>query len=203
MNSVIYLILAFMALFLISKTIEFYYKHRNLSIEKERLRIEKIKAKAEVLKIIRKEEFMKLKGNNENEENIFELYCSRLLPLMGFENIEVTPLVADGGKDIIATKNDEKYYIECKLWDWNIENHYVDRPVVQKLVGAMVKDRVKKGMIITTTNFSNGAIEYANGLPEDIQVQLYDGDKLVFLLEELREQWVPKLADEIMTPAMQ
>lgn len=203
MDTIIYSLLAFMSIFLVSKTIEFYYKFRNLAMEKEKLKVDKIKAQTDILKIVRKDEFLKLYGKNKDNENIFELYCSNLLSLMGYENIEVTPLVADGGKDIIATKENEKYYIECKLWDWTIENNNVGRPVVQKLVGAMYKDGIKKGMIITSAYFTDEAKEYTKSLPKETEIQLFDGDNLVQLLEDLRDQWIPILSSKIFNPVVQ
>lgn len=203
MDTIIYSLLAFMTIFLASKTIEFYYKFKNLAMEKEKLKVDKIKAQTDILKIVRKDEFLKLYGKNKDNENIFELYCSNLLSLMGYKNIEVTPLVADGGKDIIATKENEKYYIECKLWDWTIENNNVGRPVVQKLVGAMYKDGIKKGMIITSAYFTDEAKEYTKSLPKETEIKLFDGDSLVQLLEDLRDQWIPILSSEIFNPVVQ
>jgi len=193
-----YLVLALIILKVTDKGIYYLNSFRYLKVEKEKLKIEKLKAQTELLKIVRKEEFLKLKNQKVNGLDAFEVYCGNLLSLMGFTDIEVTELVADGGKDIIAVKNGEKYYTECKLWDWSIENHHVGRPDVQKLVGAMVKDGIKRGLFITSTYFSNEAIEYASGLPKDLQIELIDGDKLVSTLENLRKEWVPILIDSVV-----
>lgn len=203
MDSITYLLLTFLVLFSTNKVIDFYYKHKFLAFEKEKLRVDKLKVYAEALNIMEKKEFLKLKGKKIGDKDAFELYCSRLLSAMGFENIEVTPFVADGGKDIIATKNGEKYYIECKLWDWEIENHHVGRPEVQKLVGAMYRDGIKKGKLITSAYFSNEAIEYTAGLPKEIEVELISGDDLMLILENLREKWIPIMKDENLTPVLQ
>jgi restriction system protein len=193
-----YFILALLIIKIIDKSIYYFNSFRHLSVEKEKLKIEKLKAQTELLKIVRKEEFLKLKNQKVNGSDAFEVYCGNLLSLMGYTDIEVTEFVADGGKDIIAIKDGEKYYTECKLWDWTIENHHVGRPDVQKLVGAMFKDGIKKGLFITSTYFSKEAIEYADGLPKDLQVELIDGDKLVSMLENLRKEWIPILVDSIV-----
>jgi restriction system protein len=190
-----YFIFALLLIKVIDKGAEYLNSFRYLKIEKEKLRIEKLKAQTGLLSIIQKEEFLKLKNQKVNGLNAFEVYCGNLISLMGYTDIEVTELVADGGKDIIAVKDGVKYYVECKLWDWSIENHHVGRPDVQKLVGAMVKDSINKGLFITSTYFSNEAIEYADGLPKNLQVELIDGDKLVRTLENLREEWIPILID--------
>ncbi|WP_240951481.1 restriction endonuclease [Caldanaerobacter subterraneus] len=163
-------------------------------ITKERnYQLEKAKLKIEVAKIVLKEEFYRFKNKLIDNKDAFEIYCGNLLKALNFENVQVTELVGDGGKDIIAYKDGEKYYVECKLWDWEIENNSVGRPVVQKLVGAMVKDKVKRGFIITTSYFTAEALEYASNLPEEIKIELIDGDKLVKLLTDLRKEWIPEI----------
>lgn|GEM_PF-2190510 len=203
MDSITYLLSAFIAIFSTSKIIELYYKHKSLAIEKEKLRIDKLKAHARALNIIEKEEFLKFKGKKIEDKDAFEVYCSRLLSAMGFENIEFAPFVADGGKDVIATKKGEKYYIECKLWDWELENHHVERPEIQKLVGAMYRDGIKKGKLITSAYFSNEALEYASGLPKEIEIELINGDDFMLILRNLRKEWIPIMIDENLTPALQ
>lgn len=160
-------------------------------------RLEKVKLKIEVAKIVLKGDFYRFKNKLIDNKDAFEVYCANLLKALDFENVQVTELVGDGGKDIIAYKDGEKYYVECKLWDWEIENNSVGRPVVQKLVGAMVKDRVKKGFIITTSYFTPEALEYASNLPEEIEIELIDGDKLIKLLEDLRQEWIPELINTL------
>lgn len=61
----------------------------------------------------------------------FELFVSELLKWNGYY-AKVTPASNDEGKDIIATKNGDHYYIECKHWS----KHYkVGREYLEKLVG--------------------------------------------------------------------
>ena len=63
-------------------------------------------------------------------------------------------------------------YIQAKRWE-----NTVGRPEIQKFVGALQGKRAKKGVFITTANFSNEALTYARDL--DLKVVLIDGDQLV------------------------
>jgi restriction system protein len=67
-------------------------------------------------------------------------------------------------------------YIQAKRWD----NGVVGRPEIQKFVGALQGKRAKKGIFITTSKFTQEAIQYANNI--DTKVVLIDGNKLSQLM---------------------
>jgi restriction system protein len=71
----------------------------------------------------------------------------------------------------------DKIYIQAKKWE-----NTVGRPDIQKFVGALHGQRSKKGIFITTSNFSKDAIDYASNL--DVVVVLIDGHKLTDLMIE-------------------
>ena len=71
----------------------------------------------------------------------FEIWCSEYLSNLGFTNIMVLPIGPDAGKDIICEKNSEKFYIECKRYS---PNRYISSFQVEKLLGSMISDNVKK-----------------------------------------------------------
>ena len=62
-------------------------------------------------------------------------------------------------------------YIQAKRWDG-----VVGRPEVQKFVGALAGQRAKKGVFITTSNFTKEATQYASQM--DTKIVLIDGEKL-------------------------
>jgi len=62
-------------------------------------------------------------------------------------------------------------YIQAKRWEG-----VVGRPEVQKFVGALAGQRAKKGVFITTSNFTKEAVEYARQM--DTKIVLIDGEKL-------------------------
>lgn len=62
-------------------------------------------------------------------------------------------------------------YIQAKRW-----KDVVGRPEVQKFVGALAGQRAKKGVFITTSNFTKEAVQYA--LQMDTKIVLIDGETL-------------------------
>lgn len=66
-------------------------------------------------------------------------------------------------------------YIQAKRWDVTI-----GRPEIQKFVGALQGQRAKKGIFITTADFSNEAIQYASSI--DCKIVLVDGEQLAQLM---------------------
>ena len=101
-------------------------------------------------------------------------------------------LIEDAGK---ATKktNDEgidgvikedklgldNIYLQAKRWQ---KNNVVGRPEIQKFVGALAGQGARKGIFITTSNFSKEALEYKPR--NDTSIILIDGKKLVELMYE-------------------
>jgi len=63
-------------------------------------------------------------------------------------------------------------YVQAKRWEAT-----VGRPEIQKFAGALQGQRAKKGIFITTSNFSRDAIEFASKI--ESKIILIDGDQLV------------------------
>ena len=109
----------------------------------------------------------------------FENIVMDLLLKMGYggsdiENGEVTKKSSDEGIDGIIKEDKlglDKIYIQAKKWE-----KQVGRPEIQKFVGALQGKRAKKGIFITTSEFSKDAYDYVNNL--DLAVILIDGEKL-------------------------
>ena len=64
---------------------------------------------------------------------------------------------------------------------WKTETS-IGRPEIQKFVGALHGQRAKKGVFITTSSFSKGAIDYVKVI--DPKVILIDGETLTNLMIE-------------------
>jgi len=62
-------------------------------------------------------------------------------------------------------------YIQAKRWE-----NTVSRPEIQKFAGALQGQRARKGIFITTSNFSREASEYVTKI--DTKIILIDGDQL-------------------------
>jgi restriction system protein len=111
----------------------------------------------------------------------FEELISQLLAEMGFEMVEVTKLSGDGGIDVRGTLvvGDVvriKMAVQAKRWKGNIQS-----PTVQQVRGSLGAH--EQGLIITTSDFSTGAIKEANQ-PDKTPVGLMNGEQLVTLLME-------------------
>lgn len=134
-------------------------------------------------------------GTNENLRLIdvlralsplgFEKICRELLRESGFENVEITGGSADGGIDGFGTLEINpfvsfKVLFQCKRYK---EGNTISRAQVGDFRNAMI-GRAEKGIIITTSTFSNAAIQEANrdGAPK---VELVDGNMLVKMFEKV------------------
>lgn len=62
-------------------------------------------------------------------------------------------------------------YVQAKRWDTT-----VGRPEIQKFAGALQGQRARKGIFITTSNFSKDAINFATKI--ETKIILIDGDQL-------------------------
>ncbi|MDB9882003.1 restriction endonuclease [Bacteroidia bacterium] len=113
----------------------------------------------------------------------FEKLVVSLLQKMGYGGeIENSGLVTkasnDGGIDGII-KEDVlglgRIHIQAKRY--NID-HGIGRDEIQKFVGALAVAQSNKGVFITTSYYSKGAIEYANNLNGSTTLVLIDGKQL-------------------------
>lgn len=115
----------------------------------------------------------------------FEKVCRELLRESGFENVEITGGSADGGIDGFGTLEINpfvsfKVLFQCKRY---AEGNLVGRSQVGDFRNAMI-GRAEKGIILTTSSFTNAAVLEANreGAP---QVELVDGVKLVEMFQRV------------------
>ncbi len=86
----------------------------------------------------------------------------------------------DGGIDGIINEDRlglDVIYIQAKRWEGT-----VGRPEIQKFAGALQGLRAKKGVFITTSNFSKEAIEYGSMI--ESKIILIDGERLAALMVE-------------------
>jgi restriction system protein len=63
-------------------------------------------------------------------------------------------------------------YVQAKKWD-----SIVGRPEIHKFAGALLGQHAKKGIFITTSDFTKEAVEYASKV--DNKIILIDGNTLV------------------------
>lgn len=111
----------------------------------------------------------------------FERDVLRLMEKLGFEvQWTGTSSKGDHGVDLYATKGldleEVKWVIQCKCWR---SNRSVTPGVVRELEGVLSKyPQGTRGMIVTTSRFSSGAIERARSAG----IRLIDGEEFVSML---------------------
>ncbi|OHB91959.1 MAG: restriction endonuclease [Planctomycetes bacterium RIFCSPHIGHO2_12_39_6] len=84
----------------------------------------------------------------------------------------------DGGIDGIIKEDKlglDTIYIQAKRWE-----NTVGRPEIQKFVGALTGQRAKKGLFITTSDFSKDSLDYVSRI--DTKIVLIDGETLAQLM---------------------
>lgn len=115
----------------------------------------------------------------------FEQLVVDLMIAMGYggshkEAGRATQQTNDDGIDGIIKEDKlglDVIYLQAKRW-----THTVHRPEIDKFIGALTRQRARKGVFITTSDFSSGARDAAMGL--DIKVVLIDGAELARLMVE-------------------
>jgi restriction system protein len=120
----------------------------------------------------------------EGSPAFFEQLVLDLLHAMGY-GTDRTALQrvggsSDGGIDGIISLDRlglEKVYVQAKRWQGN-----VGRPELQSFSGALVGRRAKKGVFITTSNYTREAREFAETVAD--HVVIVDGTRLASLMIE-------------------
>lgn len=110
----------------------------------------------------------------------FESIVIDLLVAMGYggnrkEAAKVIGKSGDEGIDGIINEDRlglDVIYVQAKKWEATVQ-----RPEIHKFVGALQGQHAKKGIFITTSDFSKGAIEYVKGIEN--KIVLIDGNDLV------------------------
>jgi restriction system protein len=97
----------------------------------------------------------------------FELLVGEALRRQGFSVQETGGNGPDGGVDLMARKDGEKYLVQCKQW----RSGQVGVPVVRELYGAMAAEGAVGGFVVTSGTFTKPAREFASGR----NLQLVDG----------------------------
>jgi len=117
----------------------------------------------------------------EKSPSFFERLVVDLLVAMGYggshqDAAQAIGKTNDGGIDGVISEDRlglDKIYIQAKRWE-----NTVGRPDIQQFKGALADQVAKKGVFITTSNFSKEAIESA----KKSGIVLIDGDKLTSLM---------------------
>jgi restriction system protein len=112
--------------------------------------------------------------------NMFEKIVVDLLVKMGYggsrkDAAKAIGRIGDEGIDGVINEDRlglDTIYIQAKKWEGT-----VGRPEIHKFAGALQGQRAKRGIFITTSNYSKEAIDFASRI--DNKIILIDGDTLV------------------------
>lgn len=170
-------------------TIELAKKQKNKPTQTKQLAVneagltpqEELYASAEKIRESRYQEIIETIISKKPRE--FEKLVVSLLQKMGYggeikQSGAVTSYTSDGGIDGII-KEDVlglgRIHIQAKRYS---ASNNVGREEIQKFVGALAVAKSNKGVFITTSSFSQGAIIYADSLNGSTTLILIDGQKL-------------------------
>lgn len=112
---------------------------------------------------------------NQIPPRLFEELIGDLFKRMGYDT-ELTAMSRDGGYDIIATKSSipgikpETFLIQCKRY-----SKPVGESAIRELAGLVAyRDKPARGMLVTSSNFTRGAVEIA----KHTGIDLIDGNTI-------------------------
>ncbi|NLM21401.1 MAG: restriction endonuclease [Peptococcaceae bacterium] len=185
MNYVLGLITIMGSIFAVDKLYTWYNK-----------KFEKMKLELEVLKVVAKHECF---GKFNSDPAQFISWIAQLLALMGLKVAEALPKQKDSGIDLTGQYKDGRIvYIKCNLGKPENWENPIDKSEAQRLVGAMVEDGVKNGLIITIPSLSDVVKNYlATVKQEGLTIKYMDGDDLVKELYKLRQNKLPEMLDKL------
>jgi HJR/Mrr/RecB family endonuclease len=95
---------------------------------------------------------------------------------MGYE-VTVARYSKDFGIDLICKKPNETVVVEVKKWK---KGNNVGNETVRSILGAMLKIKADKAVLVTTSDYTVSVEEQARGLP----VELWNSRKLSKLMEK-------------------
>src|SRR6266699_587771 len=119
-----------------------------------------------------------------NSPKFFENLVVDLLVAMGYGGSrkdagQAVGQVGDGGIDGIIKEDKlglDAIYLQAKRWEGTVGS-----PIIQGFAGALIGKKARKGVFITTSNFSPQARSFASGT-ENLKIILIDGEQLAQLM---------------------
>ena len=90
-------------------------------------------------------------------------------------DVELTQPSKDGGRDILAVATTSLgkhlYLVECKRYS---SENKVGVSIVRSLYGVVEAERATRGIIVTTSDFTRGAIEFGRTVENRLELKNYD-----------------------------
>lgn len=108
----------------------------------------------------------------------FEMLVGEAYRRQGFNVRELGGGGADGGVDLVLTKNDQTVLVQCKQW----KTFKVGVKIVRELYGVMAAKKAQGGVVVTSGVFTQEAKDFADGK----NIDLMDGEKLRRVIDSVR-----------------
>ncbi len=119
----------------------------------------------------------------------FEEFLLKILKEKGYTNVRLTNETGDQGMDILFTDSDGKEVgIQAKRYSGSVGNS-----AVQQLLGGMLYYSCQKGIIATTSKFTQSAIELAS---KDSRISLWERNKIEKLYYDTMPSEIPPFSIE-------
>lgn len=110
----------------------------------------------------------------------------------GYQVAELGGDGPDGGVDLLLTKGNEKFFVQCKQW----KAFKVGVDVVRELYGVMAAKGAAGGFVVTSGTFTADAVEFSKGR----NISLMDGDALFAMIQSAKTKKVREIASPNVEP---
>ena len=108
----------------------------------------------------------------------FEILVGESYRQQGYRVTELGGAGPDGGVDLVLTKGNEKFFVQCKQW----KAYKVGVTTVRELYGVMAAKGATGGFVVTSGRFTTDAVEFAQGR----NIELVDGPRLFAMIQRAR-----------------
>lgn len=114
----------------------------------------------------------------------FEILVGESYRQQGYQVAELGGAGPDGGVDLVLTKGNEKFFVQCKQW----KAYRVGVTTVRELYGVMAAKGATGGFVVTSGRFTADAVEFAQGR----NIELVDGPRLFAMIQRARRTGTAK-----------
>lgn len=122
----------------------------------------------------------------------FELLVGKYFRMQGYA-VQTTNDGPDGGIDLILTRNGETHLVQCKHW----KAYKIGVKIVRELLGVMVENGATGGFVITSGEFTQDAVAFANAN----HIFLLNGKALIKIMKVQSNQSLSSKADNSTQPS--
>ncbi len=150
-----------------NKKKEQYYSHLNELEDFETNKITTfLNSVVTKLKMVQGKTYRTAEEWRQMTDREFEFEIGKVYSRLGYQ-IKVTKRSGDGGVDVIAKKDNETIYIQCKHYG---ENTHLGAPELQAFWGCCSGNGIHKGVMVCTSSLTKDARAFANKLKGKLEI---------------------------------